>query len=241
MNRDDFNKILKTGLDKMDLDYRQDIVDNLYIYMNFLLEENSKYNLTAIDDPEEVISKHFFDSLIYFSKYNLREGIKIIDIGTGAGFPGLVFKIYRPDLEILLVDSLKKRVNFLNSLIEKLNLSGIEALHSRAEELGNNKLYRGKFHLATSRAVAPINVLAEYTIPFVFKGGSIVYFKGPDYQQELDEAKEAMKLLGSRLEAIHKVNIPKVKGERYLVELVKVDITPSKYPRRPGMPKKRPL
>ncbi len=241
MNKEIFKEILSKGLKEMGIQYKEGLSDKLYIYMNFLLEENSKYNLTAIDQPEEIISKHFFDSLIYFQKYDLKEGIRVIDIGTGAGFPGLVFKLYRPDLEILLVDSLNKRIKFLNTLIEKLDIVGIKAIHARAEELGINELYREKFNLAVSRAVASINTLSEYTIPFLSKGGSVVYFKGPDYQQEMEEAIEAVEKLGGKFEEIHKVNIPNIKGERFLIEVKKVGMTPPKYPRRPGIPKKRPL
>jgi len=241
MNREKFNEIITSGLKEMGLEYRDDLSDNLYIYMNYLIEENSKYNLTAIDQPEEIISKHFFDSLIYFKIYDLNQGAKVIDIGTGAGFPGLVFKLYRPDLDILLVDSLNKRIKFLNILIEKLGISGIESLHARAEELGTNDLYREKFDFAVSRAVASINTLSEYTIPFLKNEGSVVYFKGPDYEEEIEEGIDAVEKLGGKIEEIHKVNIPNVKGERYLIEVKKVEMTPSKYPRRPGIPKKRPL
>ncbi len=241
MDREIFNEILTSGLKEMGLKYKDDLSDKLYIYMNFLIEENSKYNLTAIDQPEEIISKHFFDSLIYFKKYDLNEGAKVIDVGTGAGFPGMVLKIYRPDLDILLVDSLNKRIKFLNILIEKLGISGVEAIHARAEDLGTNDLYREKFDLAVSRAVASINTLSEYTIPFLRNEGSVVYFKGPEYKEEIEEGLEAVGKLGGKIEKIHKVNIPKVKGERYLIEVKKVEITPSKYPRRPGIPKKRPL
>lgn len=241
MKKDQFNEMLNKGLNMMGLQTREDLTDNLYKYMNYLLQENMKYNLTAIDDPGEVINKHFFDSLIFFTKCNPEKGTKVIDIGTGAGFPGLVLKLYRPDLDIILVDSLKKRVNFLNDLINDLNLAGIEALHARAEELGNNEFYREQFKLSVSRAVASINILSEYTIPFLHKGGSSIYFKGPDYLEESNEGLEALEILGGKLKEVYKVNVPGVEGERYLVEVTKVEITPAKYPRRPGMPKKRPL
>ncbi|MFW6287254.1 MAG: 16S rRNA (guanine(527)-N(7))-methyltransferase RsmG, partial [bacterium] len=166
MDKEKFSELLNDGLVKMGLQFREDLTENLYEYMNFLLQENKKFNLTSIDTPEDVISKHFLDSLVFFNSFNPEKGTKVIDVGTGAGFPGLVLKIYRPDLDIVLIDSLKKRVNFLNELIDMLGLAGIEALHTRAEEIGNNKLYREKFTLAVSRAVASINILSEYTIPF---------------------------------------------------------------------------
>lgn len=241
MKRNRFNEIIFEGFEELGLQFRKNLTDQLYIYMDFLIHENSKYNLTAINEEKEIIDKHFLDALVFFTKYNLKEGTKVVDIGTGAGFPGLVFKLYRPDLEVLLVDSLNKRINFLNTLIRKFDISRVEALHARAEEIGNNSLYREKYDLAVSRAVAPINILSEYTIPFVIKGGSIVYFKGPDYELEIKEGLNAIEILGGKLEGIHQVNIPNIKVERFLVELKKAETTPARYPRRPGIPKKRPL
>ncbi|MFW6022836.1 MAG: 16S rRNA (guanine(527)-N(7))-methyltransferase RsmG [Halanaerobiaceae bacterium] len=241
MDRKLFDDLMGNGIKKLGLEKKDKLFDDLWIYMNFLIEENNKYNLTAIDREEEIIGKHFLDSLVFFQKYNIKEHSRIIDIGTGAGFPGLVLKIYRPDLEILLLDSLKKRIGFLNELINKLSLNKIQAVHARAEELGNEKNYREKYDMSVSRAVASINILCEYTIPFVKIGGKAVYFKGPDYEKEIEEAEKAAKTLGGKITNTYQVNIPGIEGERYLVNIDKIKKTPSKYPRRPGMPKKRPL
>ncbi|MEJ6951948.1 16S rRNA (guanine(527)-N(7))-methyltransferase RsmG [Natronospora cellulosivora (SeqCode)] len=241
MNKKDFAEILNKGLENMGLNTSDKLEDQLYLYLQFLIEENKKYNLTAIEEEEEVIRKHFLDSLVLFKKINIKEEASIIDIGTGAGFPGLVLKIYRPDLKILLLDSLAKRVRFLNTLINKLNLEGIEAVHGRAEDIADDKSHRENYDLAVSRAVAPINILSEYTIPFVMTGGSIVFYKGPDYQAELEEGKNAINILGGDVSDIYNVEIPKLIGERFLIIIDKIRDTASKYPRRTGIPKKRPL
>ena len=162
-------------------------------------------------------------------------------MGTGAGFPGLVLKLYQGDLEVLLVDSLQKRVNFLDLLIKKLDLKLVEALHGRAEDLGRQEEYRERFDYVVSRAVAPVNILSEFTLPFLQPGGKAVYFKGPDYQEELEQGEKAVILLGGRLNTVHQVKIPGLEVERFLIEIEKVEKTPDRYPRKAGIPKKRPL
>lgn len=241
MNKNIFKKNITQGLKKMELHNSDKLMDRLWIYMNFLMEENNKYNLTAIEKEEEIVTKHFLDSLVFFTKYNIKDGIRILDIGTGAGFPGLVLKIYRTDINMVLLDSLNKRINFLNILSKKLGLINIKSIHGRAEELAYDQEYREKFDFVVSRAVAPINVLSEYTIPFIFQGGKVVFFKGPDYQKEIEEGQKAIETLGGKITNIHKVNIPNIEGNRFLLEVEKVKETPGKYPRRPGIPKKRPL
>lgn len=241
MERDKFNEFLLAGLEEMALRPDPALEEALWLYMQILREENRKYNLTAIDREEEIISKHFLDSLVFFTKYKPPANSRILDLGTGAGFPGLVMKIYQPELEIVLVDSLQKRINFLNLLISELKLDQVEALHARAEDLGQEEEYREKFDYVVSRAVAPLNILSEYTIPFLRLGAKAVYFKGPDYQEELQQGEKAIKLLGGKLKAIHQVEIPDLEVERYLLEIDKVQVTPAKYPRKAGRPKKRPL
>ena len=241
MERDKFNEFLLAGLEEMALRPDPALEEALWLYMQILREENRKYNLTAIDREEEIIRKHFLDSLVFFTKYDLAAGSRILDLGTGAGFPGLVMKLYQPDLEMVLVDSLQKRVNFLGLLIQEFKLKGVEALHARAEELGQEEEYREKFDYVVSRAVAPLNILSEYTLPFLRLGGKAVYFKGPDCQKEVDEAEKAIELLGGKLKAVHQVEVPGLEGERYLLEIEKVQASPARYPRKAGMPKKRPL
>ncbi|MFI5358690.1 MAG: 16S rRNA (guanine(527)-N(7))-methyltransferase RsmG [Halanaerobiales bacterium] len=241
MERKQFDIILINTLEEMGLRYNTALLDGLWLYMNFLQEENRKYNLTAIEGEEEIITKHFLDSLVFFTKYEPQPGSRILDMGTGAGFPGLVMKLYQPELGVLLVDSLQKRINFLNLLIERLGLKLVEALHGRAEDLGQQEEYREKFDYVVSRAVAPLNILSEYTLPFLRTGGKAVYFKGPDYQEELQEGEKAIEILGGRLKVIHKVKIPGLEVGRYLLEIEKVEETPARYPRKAGIPKKRPL
>lgn len=241
MNKKQFSDFLITGLKEMQLDYNQQIVNMLWEYMNFLVKENKLYNLTAIESEEDIINKHFFDSLVFFQYYNPDDKDKIIDVGTGAGFPGMVLKIYRPELNIWLIDSLNKRIKFLNKLIELLNIKGVETIHVRAEEIGTNQDFREKFTYVLSRAVAPINILSEYTIPLAIKNGTIVLFKGPSYQEELKEGDKAISILGGKLNKKHNIKVPNLKGERFFLEIKKIQKTPKKYPRRPGFPKKHPL
>lgn len=241
MRRDRFSTVLKNGLRKIGLKEDSLLIEKLWRYMNFLIEENKKYNLTAIENEEEIISKHFLDSLVLFTKYKIDNDKRIIDIGTGAGFPGLVLKIYKPGIEMVLLDSLNKRINFLNILIEKLDLENISTKHVRAEELGREKDFREKYDFVVSRAVASINILSEYTIPFSVVGGKIIFFKGPDYQKEIDEGLKAVEIMGGEITNIFNVEVPGVQGERFLVEITKIKETPGKYPRKPGLPKKRPL
>lgn len=159
----EFREILMEYLKTMDIKLNDEQIQKFYKYMELLLEWNEKINLTAIIEPKEIILKHFVDSLT-IAKY-IKEKDRLIDVGTGAGFPGIPLKIYREDIEITLVDSLNKRINFLNEVIEELNLSNIETVHSRAEELGKNKKYRERFDIATSRAVANLSTLSEYLVP----------------------------------------------------------------------------
>lgn len=242
MNKKEFTDHLNHKLKQISINFSNRMIEALWSYLNFLIEENRKYNLTAITEPEDIINKHFIDSLIIDKHINIGEENKIIDVGTGAGFPGMVLKIYKPDIKLLLLDSLKKRVKFLRMLTNKLSLNNnLEIIHERAESLGKNKEFREKFDLVVSRAVAPINVLSEYTIPFASPSGKIVYYKGPDYREELKKAEKALEILGGKIIEIKEVKIKSIKGERYLIIVEKNKNTPDKYPRRPGMPKKRPL
>ena len=211
----------------------------LFNYMNLLIEWNEKINLTAITNPDEIIIKHFIDS-VTINEF-IEKNSKIIDIGTGAGFPGIPLKIVREDISITLMDSLNKRIVFLEEIIKKLDLKKVETVHARAEELGNNKLYRQKFDYATSRAVAPLNYLLEYMMPFVKVGGCCICMKGSNIEEELKEAESAIIKLGGKIENIWNFKLPETDIERNIIIIRKIKDTPKQFPRKPGIPKKQPI
>jgi len=241
VQKNEYRRILKRGIQELGIKYREELFEILWIYKEFLLLENTKYNLTAITEPREIAVKHFLDSLSLLKFREILPGERVIDIGSGAGFPGLVLKLYQPEMELVLVDSLFKRVSFLNKLINKLEIKNIKTIHCRAEDLGKDEKYRESFNWALSRAVAPVNILAEYTLPLCKKGGMTVFYKGPDYLKELKEADTAISLLGGRVEKSAKIKLPDSGEERNLIFIYKDRATPCKYPRRAGVPKKRPL
>lgn len=205
-------------------------------YYDFLIEENKKFNLTAITDFEQVILKHFIDSVLPINE--IKHNAKIVDVGTGAGFPGIPIKILRDDVDILLVDSLEKRIKFLNELIKLLSLKKIKTLHSRAEDIGNN---RETFDVSLSRAVAKVNTLSEYLIPYVKVGGKIIMYKGKNSEEELTEGENAINILGGELEDIKKYYLPEIESERNVIIIKKIKQTNKKYPRNKNLPKLKPL
>ena len=209
-------------------------------YYQLLVEWNQRINLTAITDPEGVAVKHFADSLSFFNYCTIPEGGAVIDIGTGAGFPGIVLKIVRPDIQLTLLDSLKKRFLFLEDLLNQL---GLEAtfLQGRAEAYGQNLNYRESYDVAVSRAVAQLNTLSEYCLPFVRLSGRFVAFKGGNSDEEICSAKHAIQTLGGKLAAVHSFSLPMDGGSRSLVEIEKVQPTSDKYPRNNGRIKAKPL
>ncbi len=206
-----------------------------------LINTNQHINLTSITDPHEVAVKHFLDSLICLQAADFQEKQKIIDVGSGAGFPGMVLKIFCRYLEVDLLDSLQKRIDFLNNVIANLKLTDIRAIHGRAEELGQNKLYREKYDIVVSRAVANLTVLAEYCLPLAKIGGSFIALKGPNAHLEIKEAERAVAVLGGELAAVNKLELPILKDQRTIIVFKKVFAAPDKYPRRSGMPAKKPL
>lgn len=216
-------------------------LDQLVLYDSLLLEWNQKINLTAITDPKEVAVKHMVDSLSAFDGSLFRDGARVIDVGTGAGFPGLVLKIFFPSMELVLLDSLQKRVKFLETVVSALGLSGVSCVHGRAEETARQEGYRERFDLALSRAVARLSVLAEYTLPFVRIGGSLLALKGAKFAEEMTEAETAAKLLGGGAPTAKPVKLPCLDDGRAIVRIDKIRPTPKAYPRKSGTPEKKPL
>ncbi len=224
---------------KIDVEIDEKTCNKLYIYMNLLLEWNEKINLTAITDKNEIILKHFIDSFT-INKF-LKKGSKVLDIGTGAGFPGLAIKIIRPEIKVVLMDSLNKRISFLNEVIQSLKLNDIETFHSRAEEMAKNNEFREKFDIVTSRAVAKLNVLSEYMLPYTKINGKCICMKGPNVEEEVKESEKAIKILGGKIENVDKIILPESNFERNIIIINKISNTPLKYPRKSGTPSKEPL
>ncbi len=223
--------------------FEEEIDDNkiqkFYDYMNLLVEWNKKINLTAITEEKDIILKHFVDSLtvLKYIKYNKN----IVDVGTGAGFPGIPLAIMNDSLKITLVDSLNKRINFLNEVCSKIKLKNTKAIHSRAEEFGQDNNYRESYDIAISRAVSNLTVLAEYLLPLVKVGGKIICMKGPDIEEELKQAKSAIDILGGKFERCDNFCLPKSDISRNIIIINKIKETPKKYPRKAGTPVKTPL
>lgn len=213
--------------------------EQFFEYMNLLIEWNEKMNLTAIIEPEEIILKHFIDSITILK--DIEDGSKLVDVGTGAGFPGIPLSIMNPTLKITLVDSLNKRLIFLQEVVDKLGLQNIEIVHARAEEFGQNKNYREQFDIATSRAVANLSTLSEYLIPLVKVGGKVISMKAAEAQEEINDAKKAIEVLGGKIEKIDEFNLPQSDIGRTVIIIKKEKQTPSKYPRKPGTPSKEPI
>ena len=232
-----FSKELKDKASQIGITLEEKQIENFYKYMNLLLEWNEKMNLTAIIEPNGVILKHFVDSLTISNL--IEKGQNVIDVGTGAGFPGIPLSIVNNE-NITLLDSLNKRIIFLEEVINKLELKNIKAVHARVEEFAKNKKEREMYDVATSRAVAPLNVLLEYLLPLVKVGGKCICMKGSN-TEEIDEAKNALKVLGGEIEKIKKIILPESDIIRNIIIVKKVKETPLKYPRKPGTPSKEPI
>ena len=209
-------------------------------YKNFLLEYNSHTNLTSITEPEDIAIKHFLDSILVGKFFEIPKNAKAVDVGTGAGFPGVPIKIFRDDISLTLVDSLNKRIKFLNKLCQKINISA-NIIHARAEELGHKEEFREKFDIAVSRAVAPLNVLCEYCIPYLKTGGFFISLKGSNVEEEVKNAKNAIAVLGSEIQDIKSFELPKNKGFRSIVIIKKNRNITKNYPRSNSQISKKPL
>lgn len=238
MNDDFKNKMIELSK-KINIDITDEQLKKFYRYMYLLLEWNEKINLTAITETDEVILKHFIDSMTVF-KY-LVESKNIIDVGTGAGFPGIPIAIMNQNKNITLLDSLNKRINFLNEVCSELKINNIKTYHGRAEEFGHNKQHREKYDIAISRAVANMTTLVEYLIPFIKVGGRCICMKGNDIEEELEQAKFAIKELGGKIEKVERFNLPNSDMERNIIIITKTKETPNRYPRKAGTPSKMPL
>lgn len=232
-------QLLVEGMKELGINAESNVVDKFIKYMNMLKEWNQKINITAVDEDRDIIIKHFLDSLS-ISKF-IDKGKSIIDIGTGGGFPGIPIKLVSENSRITLVDSLNKRVFFLYEVIKELHLNNMEAVHSRAEDLGVNRVYREKYDICVSRAVASLSVLSEYCLPFVKPGGSFIAYKGKDIEKELQESTKAISELGGKLEEKVYVKIPFSDITHSLLIIKKIGQTPTKYPRKAGKPAKQPI
>lgn len=237
----EFYNLLNTACEDINLQFDEEKYEKFMKYKELIQEWNKKINLTAIDEDEEIIKKHFIDSMkvCKFDKVSLFG--KILDVGTGGGFPGIPLKIINPNSKITLLDSLNKRIKFLNEVIKELNLKDIDAIHGRAEDFATQAEYREQFDGVVSRAVANMAVLSEFCLPYVKVGGYFVALKGPSIDQELDEAKKAISILGGKIEKVIDVTVEGSDLKHNLVVVKKVKSTPKKYPRKAGMVTKNSL
>lgn len=239
MEIEQFKALFKEYLDRIKIDLEDSKIKKFFEYMNLLILWNEKINLTAITEEKEIIIKHFIDSLTinkYIKNYNA-----IYDIGTGAGFPGIPLKIINDNKEFTLIDALNKRILFLNEIKNKLELKQLELVHGRVEDLANNIQYREKGEVVVSRAVANLSTLVEYMLPFVKIGGKCICMKGNNISEELKNAEKAINILGGELEKIDNFVLPGLDLERNIIIIKKIKNTSLKYPRKAGIPSKKPL
>ena len=239
MEKEEFKKTITFLAKEIDIGFNEEQIEKFYKYMQLLLEWNEKINLTAITDPKEIILKHFIDSLTILNY--IKKGAKVIDVGTGAGFPGIPLKILRDDINLTLLDSLNKRINFLKLVIDELKLKNVDTIHGRAEEIGKNKRYRESFDISFSRAVANLSTLSEYLIPLVKIGGISISMKGAEIKEEIEKSKKAITLLGGNINKIDFFELPQSDIKRNLIIIEKERSTPAKFPRKPGLPAKEPI
>ena len=238
MRIEEFRKIFLEELNKNNINIDEAKINYFYEYMLGILEWNDKLNLTAITDEKMFIVKHFIDSLTV-NRF-LEDYQSVIDIGTGAGFPGIPLKILNENMKFTLIDSINKKLNVIRDINNKLKLNNLEIIHTRAEDLANNSKYREMYDVATTRAVSNLSTIVEYMLPFVKLNGIAICMKGPNYQEELEEANTAIEVLGGKLERIETVRVDD-ELERNLIIIKKIRKTPNKYPRGQGKPLKEPI
>lgn len=232
---------LINGLKENQIPFTMEQIDTLEKYMDEILQLNNHINLTAITDKEEFVEKHYMDSLAICKYMEMQNAHRILDLGTGAGFPGIPLAVIYPDKEFVLVDSLNKRLKIIDSLCEKLSIHNVKTCHGRAEELARKPEFRDGFDLCVSRAVANLPVLCEYCLPFVKVGGTFVAYKGPEVHEEMEKARKAIKLLCGKFNKIEQAKLGNTQLEHNLVFIDKAKATDKKYPRKPGTPSKEPL
>ncbi len=234
-------KMLIDGCEDLNIHLTEHQLWQFCRFYEYLVEKNKVMNLTGITEFEEVMTKHFLDSLACARVLDMNKVHKVIDIGTGAGFPGIPLKIAFPDIEICLLDSLQKRVNFLKETSELLELKDIKAIHGRAEEFAGKNEFREQYDLCVSRAVSNLSTLSEYCLPYVKKGGQFISYKSGKVKEEVDQAQVAVDLLGGKLKKIEYFSLPNTDIERSLVIIDKIKSTPKKFPRKAGTPLKEPI
>ena len=243
----DYFQLMKASCEDVNLTLDETKFNGFITYMKLLQEWNEKINLTSIIEDEQIIKKHFIDCIKIFKFKEITKELdkakhkRIIDIGTGAGFPGIPMKIMVPDLDIVLLDSLNKRINFLNETINTLNLKDISAIHGRAEDFARDNFYRQNFDFAVSRAVANLAVLSEFSLPYVKVGGYFIAMKGPSVEEEIVDSKNAISTLGGKIEEIIKVDIEDTDLKHNIVVIKKLKATSNLYPRKAGLINKNPL
>lgn len=233
---EDIKEFIKNEASKNNINLSEKEIELFYLYMNNLIEWNQKINLTAIKEEKEIVIKHFMDSIVIKDEI---VGSRVLDLGSGAGFPGIPLKIVNDKLEVTLLDAVNKKVNFMNDTIEKIKLKNIVAIHARAEELAHDEKYREKYDIVVSRAVSNMTTLVEYMLPFLKKGGKCICLKGPDVDNELEDAKNAIRILGGKIEK--KMQYDLNGNGRSLIVILKEKHTEQIYPRKQGKPIKEPL
>ena len=234
-------EILEKGCEELGIALNDTQKNQFIRFYEYLVEKNKVMNLTGITEFDEVLVKHFLDSLCCVKAVDMNNVKTVMDIGTGAGFPGIPLKIAFPHLKVVLLDSLNKRIKFLDAVIEELGLENISTIHGRAEDFAKKKEYREQFDLCVSRAVANLSTLSEYCLPFVAVNGSFVSYKSGDSEEEIQQAKHAISRLGGKVKNVDKFQLPGTDMGRALVEIKKTKQTPGKYPRKAGLPAKEPL
>lgn len=233
--------ILRKGIEELGISVNDKILQDFKVYREVLVDWNQKMNLTGIEEEREVYIKHFLDSISAITNNYIKDGMSIIDVGTGAGFPGLPLRICLKNVKLTLLDSLNKRINFLQEVSAKFGIDDIEFIHGRAEDFGKDENYREKYDIATARAVAGLPVLIEFCAPFIKLGGYFVCLKGPNANLELEEAKKAIEIMG--LEFVEKIDVklPELDLSHNILVFKKIKNTPEKYPRKAGKPSKNPI
>ncbi|WP_245156625.1 16S rRNA (guanine(527)-N(7))-methyltransferase RsmG [Clostridium aminobutyricum] len=234
-------KQLEKALDTLSIPYTEEMIDKFERYMQLVLEWNEKVNLTAITEREEFIKKHFIDSVLCYSFPEMKKAQTVIDVGTGAGFPGIPLALVYPEKKFVLMDSLNKRLKIIDQICSDLDIQNVKTLHGRAEDLGKSKMYREKYDICVSRAVANLATLSEYCLPFIKVGGAFLAYKGNKAEEEIKEAEKAIHLLGGKLMEERQVKLDDFDLDHHIRVISKCKNTPAKFPRKAGTPSKEPL